>query len=44
VLFAINSSLWGWIAPMHVRGAQFTETDAMNIGFAVSAVLLMLAL
>lgn len=42
-LFAINSFLWGLVAPMHMRGTQFTETDTVHIGFAVSAVVLMLA-
>lgn len=42
VLFAVNSFSWGWVAPMHMRGTQFTETDSMHIAFAVSAVLLMI--
>jgi hypothetical protein len=42
VVFAANSFLWGWVAPMHMRGTQFTDTDTMHIGFAVSAVVLML--
>lgn len=42
VLFAINSSSWGWLAPMHMRGTQFTDTDTMHIVFAISAVALML--
>jgi hypothetical protein len=42
VIFAINSFLWGWVAPMHMRGTQFTGTDTMHIAFAVSAVVLML--
>jgi hypothetical protein len=41
VLFAINSFLWGWVAPMHMRGDQFTDTDTMHIAFAGSAVALM---
>lgn len=41
-VFAINSFLWGWVAPMHMRGTQFTGTDSMHIAFAVSAVLLIL--
>ena len=41
VLFAANSFLWGWIAPMHMRGTRFTETDTRHIAFAVSAVVLM---
>jgi hypothetical protein len=42
VLFAVNSFAWGWVAPMHMRGTSFTETDTMHIAFAVSAVALML--
>jgi hypothetical protein len=42
VVFAANSFLWGWVAPMHMRGTQFTDTDTMHIAFAVSAVVLML--
>jgi hypothetical protein len=41
VLFAVNSFAWGWVAPMHMRGTQFTETDSLHIAFAVSAVVLM---
>lgn len=43
VLFAINSFAWGFVAPMHMRGTTFTDTDTMHIAFAVSAVALMLA-
>jgi len=42
VLFAINSFSWGWAAPMHMRGTQFTATDTAHIAFAASAVLLMM--
>jgi hypothetical protein len=42
VLFAVNSFLWGWVAPMHMRGTTFTETDTMHIAFAVSAIVLMI--
>jgi hypothetical protein len=42
VLFAVNSFAWGWVAPMHMRGAQFTDTDTMHIAFAISAVALMI--
>ena len=42
VLFAANSLSWGWLAPMHMRGTQFTDTDTMHIVFAISAVTLML--
>lgn len=42
VLFAANSFLWGWVAPMHMRGTQFTDTDTMHIAFAVSAIVVML--
>jgi hypothetical protein len=42
VLFAINSLAWGWLAPMHMRGTQFTGTDTMHIAFAASAIALML--
>jgi hypothetical protein len=41
VLFAVNSFAWGWVAPMHMRGTTFSDTDAMHIAFAVSAVVLM---
>lgn len=41
MLFTLNSFLWGWVAPMHMRGTTFTETDTMHIGFTVSAVVLM---
>ncbi len=41
-LFAVNSLLWGIVAPMHMRGADFTATDTMHIVFAGSAVALML--
>lgn len=42
-LFAINSLLWGFVAPMHMRGATFTDTDTMHLLFAVSAVALIAA-
>src|SRR3569833_110383 len=41
LLFAANSFAWGWVAPMHMRGTQFTDSDTMHIAFAVSAVVLM---
>jgi hypothetical protein len=41
-LFAINSFAWGWLAPMHMRGTQFNDTDVMHIVFAISAIVLML--
>jgi hypothetical protein len=43
VLFAINSFAWGWVAPMHMRGTSFTDTDTLHIGFAISAVALIVA-
>lgn len=42
-LFTLNAFLWGLIAPMHMRGTEFTGTDTMHIAFAGSAVLLMMA-
>lgn len=42
LLFASNSFAWGWVAPMHMRGSQFTDTDTMHIAFAISAVVLMI--
>lgn len=42
LLFAMNAISWGLLAPMHMRGTQFTDTDSLHIGFAVSAVLLTL--
>ena len=42
-LFALNGFLWGLIAPMHMRGTEFTGTDTMHIVFAGSAVLLIVA-
>lgn len=42
VLFAANSFSWGWLAPMHMRGTQFTDTDTMHIVFAIFAVVLMI--
>ncbi|MCG6115445.1 MAG: DUF998 domain-containing protein [Mesorhizobium sp.] len=41
-LFTLNGLLWGLVAPMHMRGTEFTGTDTMHISFAGSAVLLML--
>ncbi len=41
VLFAINSFAWGLVAPMHMRGTEFTDTDTMHLAFAVSAIVLM---
>jgi hypothetical protein len=40
-LFALNSFLWGWVAPMHMRGVAFTATDTLHIGFTLVAVALM---
>jgi hypothetical protein len=28
-LFALNSFIWGWVAPMHMRGAVFSTTDTI---------------
>ncbi len=42
-VFAINSLLWGILAPMHMRDTTFTDTDTMHLTFAVSAVTLMAA-
>jgi len=43
-VFAFNSLLWGLVAPMHMRGATFTDTDTMHLLFAVSAVVLIIAI
>jgi hypothetical protein len=43
MLFTLNSFLWSWVAPMHMRGTEFTATDTMHIAFTVSAVVLMVA-
>jgi hypothetical protein len=40
-LFALNSFLWSWVAPMHMRGVAFTSTDTLHIAFTVVAVVLM---
>lgn len=40
-LFALNSLIWGWVAPMHMRGVTFSATDAMHIALTVVAVVLM---
>ena len=40
-LFALTSFLWGWVAPMHMRGVAFSTTDTMHIVFTVVAVVLM---
>jgi len=40
-LFALSSFLWGWLAPMHMRGVEFSATDTMHIVFTVFAVVLM---
>jgi hypothetical protein len=42
VLFTLNGFFWGLVAPMHMRGTEFTGTDTAHIGFAIAAVLLML--
>ena len=42
-LFALNSFLWGWVAPMHMRGVAFTATDTLHIAFTVVAVVLMVS-
>lgn len=42
-LFALNSFLWGWVAPMHMRGVEFSATDTMHIAFTVVAVALMVS-
>jgi len=44
LLVAINGLVWGLVAPMHMRGTDFTASDTMHIAFAVGAILLMLAL
>lgn len=41
-LFALNGFIWGFVAPMHMRGTTFTDTDTMHIGFAIAAVVLIL--
>lgn len=43
-LFAFNSLLWGFVAPMHMRGTTFTDTDTLHLLFAVSAVVLIVAI
>lgn len=40
-LFALNSLIWGWVAPMHMRGMAFSATDTMHIVLTVVAVVLM---
>lgn len=40
-LFALNSLIWGWVAPMHMRGVAFSATDTMHIALTVAAVVLM---
>jgi hypothetical protein len=40
-LFALNSLIWGWVAPMHMRGVAFSATDTMHIALTVVAVVLM---
>lgn len=44
MLFAFNSLLWGFVAPMHMRGETFNATDTMHLLFAVSAVVLIVAI
>ena len=44
MLFAVNSFLWGFVAPMHMRGETFSATDTMHLLFAVSAVALIVAI
>ncbi len=44
LLVAINGLVWGLVAPMHMRGTDFTASDTMHIAFAVGAILLILAL
>lgn len=41
-LFAVNGFLWGFIAPMHMRATQFTDSDTMHIAFAAVAIVLIL--
>ena len=43
-LFAVNSFLWGYVAPMHMRGTTFTDTDTLHLVFAISAVVLILGI
>lgn len=43
LLFGLNGFLWGYMAPMHMRGTEFTQTDDLHIAFAMAAVLLMIA-
>ena len=40
-LFALNSFIWGWVAPMHMRGEVFSATDTMHIALTIVAVVLM---
>jgi hypothetical protein len=40
MLLAINGVAWGLLAPMHMRGTEFDSSDAMHLGFAVSAIVL----
>jgi len=36
LLFGLNGFLWGYMAPMHMRGTEFTQTDDLHIAFAVA--------
>ena len=40
-LFALNSFVWGWVAPMHMRGTVVSTTDTMHIVLTIVAVVLM---
>lgn len=42
LLFAVSGFAWGFVAPMHMRGTQFTGTDNLHIAFAAVTVVLIL--
>lgn len=37
-VFIINGFLWGNLAPMHMRGTEFTTTDTLHIAFVFPAI------
>lgn len=42
MLLAVNGVAWGLLAPMHMRGTEFDASDAMHLGFAMSAIVLII--
>ena len=42
LLFALSGFAWGFVAPMHMRGTTFNDSDTMHIVFAIAAVALIL--